>query len=353
MGVEDFKRIKKGIFLLKSDFDDSVTSLKHLNRRNNETVESYFKPKNMDFKKKPFKLIPLHKAMNIEKTMRGKFVNKFSTNLNFKNANPFVNSKSEKTNINLLNPLKDFIDEISFDLNIAGNSSYGNVNINQKQPKNNYVNSNDSNNNDGRITLSSNKNNLFLTKNDKDHSEFNYRRDFDLPRILPILNKQDYDSNVNQVNYSEEETSMINKILADKLTNVKINDYNNNRSNSNVMRIDKYPEPRNKNLYSKKKRNDKVTMFPFSQNLNKELARVSNIFGRESSMKYFAPNPKTEYYFERSPNVKIYKNFKVLADKNIIKPKLLPLKIYRETSYEKLSGSFFDLHKNINKKKVI
>ena len=85
----------------------------------------------MDFKKKPFKLIPLHKAMNIEKTMRGKFVNKFSTNLNFKNANPFVNSKSEKTNINLLNPLKDFIDEISFDLNIAGNSSYGNVNINQ------------------------------------------------------------------------------------------------------------------------------------------------------------------------------------------------------------------------------
>jgi len=75
----------------------------------------------MNKQKKPFKLIPLHKARNIEKTMRGKFVNNFSSNLHSK-----VVPKQQKTQqkvpiekknyTNLLNPLKDFIDDLAFDL---------------------------------------------------------------------------------------------------------------------------------------------------------------------------------------------------------------------------------------------
>ena len=303
----------------------------------------------MDANKKPFKMIPLHKARNIEKTMRGKFVNNFSSNLNSKKKEPILNLKSEKNNNNFLNPLKDFIDQISFDINMGGNRSDENVITDQL--KSNLQNENNNNDvlvNEGRVVFSNNnnKNGLFVTKHEKENA-LNYKKEFDLPRILPINSKQDYNPVINQNNYTEEETIMINKILADKLTKNKLNEFNN-KSNSNVVRIEKFPELRKKNLYSKNRNKDKLSLFPFNYNLNKELGRISNIFGKESSMKYFSENPKTEYYFNRSPNYKIYKNFKVIADKKLIKPRLLPLKVLRETSYDKLSGSFFNLHKNVN-----
>jgi len=98
----------------------------------NNSVNSYIplKPKN----KKPFKLIPLHKAMNIEKTMRGKFVNKFSTNLKDERKNQMLNENIQKKNYaTMLNPLKDFIDEISFDLMGSNNyNSDGNMDTYKK-----------------------------------------------------------------------------------------------------------------------------------------------------------------------------------------------------------------------------
>ena len=78
--------------------------------------------------------------MNIEKTMRGKFVNKFSTNLNFKKKDPTPKIMYEK-GTNLLNPLKDFIDEISFDLNMGGSHSDSSVKFEQpKVIKENIIN---------------------------------------------------------------------------------------------------------------------------------------------------------------------------------------------------------------------
>jgi len=173
-----------------------------------------------------------------------------------------------------------------------------------------------------------NKEGLLINKN-------NLSVGFNLPRIIPnkmsrfIGREEINDANSNKFRYNMDEYG------------------NNTCANSNVMRIEKFPEERKKNPYQKNKKSpSSVALNPFTYNFNKELGRVSNNFGKNSSMKYFANNPKTEYYFERSPSYKIYKNFKVLADKDMIKPRLLPLKVYRETSYEKLSGSFFDLHKS-------
>ena len=116
----------------------------------------------MDANKKPFKMIPLHKARNIEKTMRGKFVNNFSSNLNSKKKEPILNLKSEKNNNNFLNPLKDFIDQISFDINMGGNRSDENVITDQL--KSNLQNENNNNDvlvNEGRVVFSNNNKNIF------------------------------------------------------------------------------------------------------------------------------------------------------------------------------------------------
>jgi len=156
------------------------------------------------------------------------------------------------------------------------------------------------------------------------------------------------------MNMNEENQSRVNKIYSNRLPYNRINEYYNQSPTNNIVKIDKYPEIKvKKNPFVKKKaEKQKVSLYPFTLTYNKQLGRISNNFGKESSLKYFAQNPKTEYYFKKSPNYNIYKYFKVISDKNIIKPKLLPLKVYRESSYEKLSGSFFDLHKEKTKKRI-
>jgi hypothetical protein len=322
----------------------------------NDSVNSYIplKPKN----KKPFKLIPLHKAMNIEKTMRGKFVNKFSTNLKDERKNQMLNENIQKKNYaTMLNPLKDFIDEISFDLMGSNNyNSDGNVDTYKKVVYENrgYEKPQLSEEAENLFNPSPSKNDLlFLTKNEQNNEtqtiQRHYNPKFELPRILP--------NNVERkqfMNMNEENQSRVNKIYSNRLPYNRINEYYNQSPTNNIVKIDKYPEIKvKKNPFVKKKaEKQKVSLYPFTLTYNKQLGRISNNFGKESSLKYFAQNPKTEYYFKKSPNYNIYKYFKVISDKNIIKPKLLPLKVYRESSYEKLSGSFFDLHKDKTKKRI-
>lgn len=84
-----------------------------------------------------------------------------------------------------------------------------------------------------------------------------------------------------------------------------------------------------------------IKMTSMAKTLNDHLSKLDQKYGKDEIAKRYRDNPKTSYFFDKSQYY-AYRVSKINDNKDLIKPKLQPLKVRRERGIEKLASSIFN-----------
>jgi len=84
-----------------------------------------------------------------------------------------------------------------------------------------------------------------------------------------------------------------------------------------------------------------IKMTSMAKTLNDHLSKLDQKYAKDEIAKRYRDNPKTSYFFDKSQYY-AYRVSKINDNKDLIKPKLQPLKVRRERGIEKLASSIFN-----------
>jgi hypothetical protein len=84
-----------------------------------------------------------------------------------------------------------------------------------------------------------------------------------------------------------------------------------------------------------------IKMTSMAKTLNDHLSKFDQKYGKDEIAKRYRENPKTSYFFDKSQYY-AYRVSKINDNKDLIKPKLQPLKVSKERGIEKLANSIFN-----------
>jgi hypothetical protein len=167
-----------------------------------------------------------------------------------------------------------------------------------------------------------------------------YKKKSDLKILEESFKKELNNSNTRSLSNSLSKSKSKSKIKIKMNENYKNKDIEVNRKNINRKKSKIYPI-NHKTILEKKgfsENNSNLT-----KSLNRELSRISNIYGNNKSMGKFTKNPIADKHYEEN-NYYAYEISKQNEFQKVnFKPKLKPL-IMRETNLNKMTKNIFFLN---------
>ena len=249
--------------------------------------------------------------------------------------------KAENTNIIDFKNMHNFIDDLQ--LNFDNSMSKENDDSEKLQANNRYSVDSCTNFN------STNKKSLFANKLNTADEEENF----------PVVHEQNmknmmllYPEALSGSFEFELFKKYLGRIKQEKcIENIRNNNNNNANNNSNFKQ--KIGLNFKKTFTKKNKENiiNVASNLPsFAKNLNKELGRFSNYYGKIQSLDKFLVGKKILQIYDEQDNVIAYRSKKINCEHSDKRIKLKPLIMKNNSSIEKLANNMFNYSKRIQKR---
>jgi len=238
-----------------------------------------------------------------------------------------------KSNTNILHEKFEYLNKkqninIIIDESFIGKDFEGNEIKEDKIIKNSGSDQNMNTNNDGMFVTST------IIKAENNNGDFSKRGNSKTKSNINLINKQKenllksrndnlknnlktINNNGNTLKLNEQEISEINKII----------EYEINKTNQ------KYEYSGLGSQYNK--------INSFDLKFNKDLAKISPLYGKIDSRNKFANNDQFDELIQEVKDFQTYRNIKIVNDKKNHRFRLLPLINNKKNSYEVLANNFF------------